>query len=131
MRLLTRHLGLWLPPFLYIGLIFFFSTRTLPLAAHLGPDYLLHAAEYFLLGTFMVRAWNGGLRDTAGAWPIAGSWLLCVACGVLDEITQRSVPGRVASPMDVLADGAGALAGIFLVRVAQGIWLRAERSAGG
>jgi VanZ family protein len=70
-----------------------------------GADLLAHAAAYGILCVFLalsfvpprVATWNRVLLLT----------VLVTAYGVTDEYHQSFVPGRDASPWDVLADGAG------------------------
>lgn len=73
------------------------------------PDYVAHAGEYFLLGTLVLRALNGGIRRTPGWTRTLQMALCCVAWGVLDEMHQAFVPGRTATLVDVVYDAAGAL----------------------
>lgn len=65
---------------------------------------LAHAAEYGILGALVVRA----LRRWS--WALA----LGVAYAVSDEIHQSFVPGRQGSPLDVLIDSVGVIAGVVL-----------------
>ena len=65
---------------------------------------LAHAAEYGILGALLVRA----LRRLS--WALA----LGVAYAVSDEIHQSFVPGRQGSPLDVLIDSVGVIAGVVL-----------------
>jgi len=52
----------------------------------------------------------------ANGWRVLlGVGLTITVMGVLDEWLQSMVPGRTASPMDVLADVAGGLVCIFFV----------------
>ena len=49
-------------------------------------------------------------------WGAAGlSWLLSVAYGIVDEVHQSFVPGRVCSVVDVLSDAFGAALAIALL----------------
>lgn len=76
-------------------------------------DMLGHLGMYWVLGSL-------GLACT-GSWKAAASrhvgWGLLVmslgsAYGLLDEYHQTFVPGRSASPLDVLVDAAGVAAGV-------------------
>jgi len=69
---------------------------------------MVHAAAFGLLALLLLRY----LRPIgfANGWRILlGVGLTITAMGVLDEWVQSMVPGRTASPMDVLADVAGAV----------------------
>ena len=43
------------------------------------------------------------------------SWLFATIYAITDEIHQHFIPGRVAAPLDVCVDSAGALFGVYLV----------------
>jgi glutaredoxin len=84
------------------------------------PDYVAHGAEYFVLGTLLLRALNGGIRPPAGIARCLQMAILCVAWGALDEAHQSFVPGRDATPVDVAYDAGGAI----LAAMAFPLWRR-------
>ncbi|MBI2920599.1 MAG: VanZ family protein [Planctomycetes bacterium] len=95
----------WVPAGLYAANIWALSSR-----AGQGPlpvnAYLLH---FFGYGAFGALVWAAlavpgrpALRVAIAAAAIAGAY------GVIDEIHQSYVPGRVADPLDAAADLAGA-----------------------
>lgn len=95
----------WVPAALYAANLWALSSR-----AGRGPlpvnAYLLHFLGY---GGFGALVWaalavpgRSGLRVAVAAAAIAGAY------GVMDEIHQSYVPGRVADPLDAAADLAGA-----------------------
>ncbi len=65
------------------------------------PDYLLHFSVYGILGFFLYRAFDGGLRGVLGAALISAFY------GFTDELHQSFVPGRDPSISDWIADTAG------------------------
>jgi len=79
-------------------------------------DVLLHAAEYAVLGFLLARLLlHMTLRTGVGILvlvPVAIGTLY----GLSDEVHQSFVPGRDASALDVVADGAGTLLGALLYR---------------
>jgi VanZ family protein len=78
-----------------------------------GMDKLLHAGVYGILG-FLVL---GALSGTVQVRPIPRPWLavlMVVAYGVLDEFHQHFVPGRTPDILDVMADAAGGMLGVWL-----------------
>ncbi len=98
----------WTPVIAWAALIFGLSSVP-DLSSGLGGwDFVLrklaHAAEYAILGALLVRA----LRRWS--WALA----LGVAYAVSDEIHQSFVPGRQGSPLDVLIDSVGVIAGVVL-----------------
>lgn len=75
-------------------------------------DKLVHLGLYAVFGGTL--AW--GRRRSGAAFP---HWLVVaagIAYGATDEIHQLLVPGRSASFLDFLVDGAGVILGYFVVR---------------
>lgn len=108
----------WGPVVLYMGLIFWSSSRERPDVLSAAPDYLLHAAEYAGLSVLSVRALAKRLFSGVKASSIAGGVAIAVLFGLSDEWHQLHVPGRDGSLSDVVADGAGAvLGGGFLAAI--------------
>jgi VanZ family protein len=66
---------------------------------------LAHAAEYAVLGVLLLRA----LANERAALALG------IAYAVTDELHQHFVPGRLASPLDVLVDTVGVAIGVFVV----------------
>ena len=104
----------WIAALLYAGLIFFLSSipsAKLPRSFN-GADKLVHFAEYGVLGVLLALA----LGRRAGGWLIVGVAIaLAVGYGASDEWHQSFVPGRQVSFWDLVADTAGASAGILAV----------------
>jgi VanZ family protein len=70
-----------------------------------GCDKVMHFIEYFVLGVGL-RYWSGDGR----LFFVAGG----VGFAAFDEFHQRFVPGRQASPWDLVADVAGIVVGFLL-----------------
>jgi VanZ family protein len=64
-----------------------------------------HVTEYAILGLLLLRAVG---REVP-------AFLIGVAYAITDEVHQRFVQGRHASPIDVAIDSAGILLGILLL----------------
>jgi VanZ family protein len=108
----------WGPVVLYMGLIFWSSSRERPDVLSATPDYLLHGTEYAGLAVLSVRALAKRLFSGLKAPSVAGGIAIAILYGFSDEWHQLYVPGRVGSLADVLADGAGAaLGGAFLAAI--------------
>lgn len=74
-----------------------------------------HFAAYALLGLLLgvaLGAWESPGRSVTLAWALA------VALGALVEVAQGPLPYRDAQAVDMLANAAGAAAGLLLLRAA-------------
>jgi VanZ family protein len=103
----TARLRTWLPVVVWAAVIFAFSS-----VPHLGTDLgvwdtilrkCAHVTEYAILGLLLARALG---RETP-------AFLAGVAYAITDEIHQRFVSGRHASPVDVAIDSVGILIGVL------------------
>ena len=84
-------------------------------------DKVLHMIEYAGLSLLLaVALWIGSKRPAA--FLIAFAIASCF--GVLDELYQRTTPGRSSSALDVIADCAGAAIGAGLAWVILRSWRR-------
>jgi len=111
---LKANLLRWGPVLVWMGVIYFFSSRPdLPHIEEVWLEMLLrkgaHALVYAILGALLARAiQRDGWRGVA----------LAAAMGVLyaisDEWHQTFVPGRKGNVWDVLLDSAAALAGAYV-----------------
>jgi VanZ family protein len=105
----ASRLSAWLPVIAWAALIFALSA-----IPHLGTglgtwDTILrkgaHVTEYAILGLLLLRAVG---REVP-------AFVIGVAYAITDEVHQRFVQGRHASPIDVAIDSAGILLGILLL----------------
>lgn len=78
-----------------------------------GQDKLLHALIFGILGFLVAGALLPATRQTRRRH-IVITVVLVAAYGILDEIHQHSVPGRMPDVFDVLADIGGGLTGVWL-----------------
>lgn len=107
----TRHgfLRYWLPVIAYVGLIFGLSSVSglQPPLRFANSDKVVHIGEYSVLGFLLTRALRTipALRGLLAAGLTAV--LIGMAVGGLDEIYQRSTPGRESSGLDFTADSLG------------------------
>ncbi len=105
----------WAPLIIYMGVIFWLSSRAIPAVLSVAPDYVLHFGGYFVMGILGVRAFAGGLAGPP-RWP----WVWCglavsFVYALSDEWHQSYVPGRDASGTDLIADAAGVLAALLIL----------------
>jgi VanZ family protein len=107
---LTR-VSLWLPPVVYMAVIFYVSSQSDPMPVIRANvwDKLLHACEYAGLAVLFCRALLGeGVSSHA---TFAAAILLASAYGATDEYHQLSVPSRSADLQDWVVDILGASLG--------------------
>ena len=112
------RLWLWVPPIVYMALIFKLSSQSEPLpelTEHVW-DKLLHTIEYAGLAILWFSALAG---EGLGLWGAAALTVLIVsAYGASDEWHQRFVPMRSADVYDWLTDTmAGAIGAAVSVAV--------------
>ena len=132
----------WLPVVLWMGFIFVMSTdlgsfehtsRIIePVLRWLFPDiapdtvglvqfYIRkagHLTEYAILALLLRRAFGSSLRPGAPGYQVLGLALLVAAAyAATDEFHQSFVPGRTASPVDVLIDTTGAFTALAVAAV--------------
>jgi VanZ family protein len=113
-----KFISLWLPVVLWAGMIFKFSSGTVPVTSQVyWQNFLVKKIGHLLLfGTLALlfyRAFHGqGInRKNAAVWAVVASFLY----GVSDEFHQMYTQGREARVRDVLIDGVGASLVTYLV----------------
>lgn len=79
-----------------------------------------HLTEYAVLGALFARAFLRGHGKTTARYALL-TWLICLAWAALDEFHQTFVASRTGSPIDVMIDATGALAGLGIY------WLATRR----
>jgi VanZ family protein len=123
--------GYWLPPLLWMGLIWSVSSdigsadhsaglfgwivdALFPWAtpaqiglAHLVVRKVGHVVEYAILAALWFRALYAG-RRLAGTQSALTALAISVAWAIVDEIHQSFVPSRTGSSLDVILDSTGA-----------------------
>jgi VanZ family protein len=108
----ARRVGRWLPPLLYMGLVFYLSSQSNP-APELTErvwDKALHLVEYGGLGMLFYRAFLG---EEIGAAAAALCAVVATSLyGASDEWHQLFTPGRNSDIHDWFADTIGAAVGI-------------------
>jgi VanZ family protein len=114
---ISRLAFAWLPVVAWAALIFGLSSIPDLGTGLEGWDLALrkaaHFGEYAILGALLARA----LYNTMAAWAWI-AWLAGAVYAVSDELHQHFVPGRQASPVDVVIDAVGVAVGVVAIRLA-------------
>jgi len=122
-----RRLYYWLPGLLWMGVIFFASSRShLPFYVNKTVDFITkkagHVTEYGVLTFLLWRAipsTGSGRRSRERGWPtlpsFGGAFVLSQLYAVSDEFHQTFIPGRTGRLTDVGFDALGALLVLGLV----------------
>jgi len=114
MTVVLRRVSLWLPPIVYMAIIFQLSAEPNPLPEITSRvwDKLLHATEYAGLAVLLCRALLGEGLGAIAAVIVAA--LATSVYGASDEVHQLFTPGRESSVFDWFADSTGAIPGAIL-----------------
>lgn len=107
----------WWPLILWIAVIFSLSSIPGPALEKVGfsiHDKLAHVLEYGVLGALTVLR-RRGRSPRSVVHVFLTTVVLAAGVGSLDELYQRTVPGRLSSSMDLVADVAGAGLAAFLL----------------
>ena len=112
---LRSRVALWLPPLIYMAVIFYLSSQSAPLPAVTAVvwDKVLHLFEYAALAALFGRALLGEGLGWAASFVVAA--LLAAAYGATDEYHQLFVPLRSGELRDWLVDVLGASLGAAVV----------------
>jgi VanZ family protein len=115
-----RRLHLWLPPLLYMGVIFYFSSESNPLPELTTRvwDKALHTIEYGGLGLLICRGFLGEGISRARAALLAV--IVASAYAASDEWHQAFVPMRSSDVLDWVADTIGSTLGAVVLAVIAG-----------
>jgi VanZ family protein len=111
-----RRLTAWLPPLVYMAVIFAVSAQPNPLPEVTArvSDKVLHLVEYSGLAALLVRALTRegwGWRDA-----MLAAIVMTSLYGASDEYHQAFVPNRSPAVSDWVADSLGALVGASVFR---------------
>ena len=117
-KISLEPLGLWLPVFLFLGIIFYAST--IP-GKDISHFFSLQAAAYHLfvylfLAFFLVRALRRTYPDRPGIKIVFFVIIFGIIYGIMDEFHQVFTPGRSVSGFDVFIDSLGTIIGSIIYR---------------
>jgi len=119
MFLVKRIVVYWLPPLVWMGLIYFLSSfHKLQASPVSWQDFVIRKTAHFLEFAILFVLYNRGLAKSIQL-PIKKRLFLALALAIgyamTDEFHQTMVLGRTGKPFDILVDSLGALAGFLFV----------------
>lgn len=136
----VQRLNAWFPPFLWMTLIYLFSTSIfseentasilLPILRALFPEdspatitkihsfirKMTHFTEFAILSLLWLRALRKEWEGRPYPFHLI-SFILSVCYALVDEFHQSFVSVRTASYLDVLIDSSGAAFSLFLLKI--------------
>ena len=136
---MRSFLKYWLPPFIWLGVIFVGSTEVMSAeqtsrflvpflrwldpqisfaaiaAIHFALRKLGHLTEYAIFAALLWRALRcGTCLQAKMSILFLLAWLAAAIFAVTDEFHQSFVPSRTASPIDIMIDICGAMIGLII-----------------
>jgi len=119
MFLIKKIVVYWLPPLVWMGLIYFLSSfHKLQASPVSWQDFVIRKTAHFLEFAVLFILYNRGLTKSIQL-PIKKRLFLALALAIgyamTDEFHQTKVLGRTGKPFDILVDSLGALAGFLFV----------------
>ncbi len=116
--MIQKKFKLWLPVFIWAGIIFFFSSRPTTAVSDIHwKDFIFkktaHVVEYAIFTTLLFRA----LKESSLSRLRASyySILIAIIYGLSDEFHQNFTPGREPKMRDLIFDTTGILLAIFII----------------
>ena len=110
---MIRKLSLWGPVILYMGLIFYLSSKSdISIPSELS-DKSWHSIGYTGFAIVIVRALSGGLPARITTTTAMLAVAIATLYGITDEFHQSFVPNRTSDVHDLMADAVGAAIGTF------------------
>ena len=114
-----RYLKYWVPPILYMVLIFAVSSMKqpplpTPKFEWLSIDKIYHFIEFGILSVLLTIAFVNvppKWLSEGRIWVTAA--LISILYGASDEVHQMFVPGRFATYSDFVSDAIGAIVGVL------------------
>ena len=112
----------WLPVVVYVAAIFWVSSiaNLAPPVRWSNADKFAHLGEYTALGFLLARAFDGSRFMASRLANVLLAVMAGLVTGILDELWQVHVPGRVSSHLDFLADSLG----IVIGQLVYALWAR-------
>lgn len=114
---ILRRLSLWLPPLLWMALIFHFSSGSIPVASTVyWQDFTVKKTGHVLLFGALAILFFRGLIGEGMSKKKAAIWAIILSTfyGGTDEFHQMFTQGRESRVRDVFIDGIGAFIFTYL-----------------
>lgn len=120
MRKVIQALYYWLPPFIWMGLIYFMSSqKSVSITSNPVAEFVtfktLHMIEYAFLFFLFYRAFHS-LKNVWEHSYALYSFLIAILYSVTDEFHQLSIPTRQGRIRDILFDIVGILIMYGIIR---------------
>lgn len=110
---LNNKIKYWAPVFLYAGLIFYVSSIPGSEVPSIGIDLSpMHIPEFYILSYLLFRALKSDIVNKS----LTSAFLAIIIStmyGILDEIHQLFVPGRIFSVYDIFLNLMGSVIILF------------------
>lgn len=111
---MLKAISIWLPPLIYVPMIFILSIRPMPEYIRGNTDKVIHLLVYALVGALFTRVLVSGMHIDKKKKAIALALISSIFLGSLIEGVQYFIPYRDASFADMIANAAGALIGVSI-----------------
>ena len=113
MRRVENIFYYWLPPFLWMGIIFYMSSqKSITVTSSVATDFVtfktLHMVEYALLFFLFYRAFQSIKKIQNNIYPLF-AFAIALLYSITDELHQLSIPTRQGRVRDIFFDFAGML----------------------
>jgi len=111
-----------LPALLYGALIIVVSTIAYlksPHIKHIPLDKFAHFFEYAIFAFLVHRSFSHLSSKIKPGTALVMSFIFLLIFGIIDESSQRFIPGRDANILDFLSDQAGAVVMLIIIRLRQ------------
>jgi VanZ family protein len=115
-----KKIHYWLPPLIWMGVIFYFSSRQkISVADELVWNFIffktLHLLEYAFLFFLLFRAYKNIFKFQEYIWWGRVSFVTTVIYACTDELHQLFIPTREGRIRDVIIDALGAVLSWILI----------------
>ena len=99
-------------PFIFLMIIASsFESNSIPKSYIFTLDKVIHFIEYCILGFLLINVFSGGSK-----YPELLGFIVGVFFSLIDELYQSTVFGRSSSVLDIIADIAGLIFSIIIIK---------------